>query len=75
MTDEISDLKKEIAELRQKLENRGEIQKKGMILRASEGNIVSRIPFGYSIENGKLVPAQNFREVEEIIGSCNPGKI
>jgi len=66
MTDEILDLKKEIAELRQKLENRGEIQKKGMILRASEGNIVSRIPFGYSIENGKLVPAENHREIEEI---------
>ena len=66
MIDEISELKKEIVELRQKLDLRGETQKKGMILRASEGNVVSRTPFGYSMENGKLIPAENHKEIEEI---------
>lgn len=73
MSDEIFDLKKEnselkkqIEELKKKLENRGETQRKGMIKKASQGNVMSRIPFGYNLENGKLVPAQNFREVEEI---------
>ena len=75
MTDEISDLKKEIAELRKKLENRGETQKKGMIARASEGNVVSRIAFGYMMENGKLIPAQNFREIEEIFEEFLKGEI
>ena len=27
---------------------------------------MSRPPFGYKFENGKLIPAQNFREVEEM---------
>ena len=46
--------------------NRGEQQKKGMIKKASSGSIVSRAPFGYKIENKKLVPAVNKDEVEEI---------
>ncbi|MEK6827556.1 MAG: recombinase family protein, partial [Nanoarchaeota archaeon] len=33
---------------------------------ATEGNLMSRAPFGYKIENGKLIPAQNYREIEEI---------
>jgi len=44
----------------------GEAQKKAMLQKASEGNLMSRAPFGYNIENGKLIPAQNWREVEEI---------
>ena len=64
--DEISELKKEIEFLKQKLENRGETQKKGMVALASKGNIMSRAPFGYLLENGALVPAGNHREVEEI---------
>lgn len=47
-------------------ENRGEKQKLGMIKKASKGNPVSRAPFGYEIQKHKLVPAQNFREIEEI---------
>ena len=46
--------------------SRGETQKKGMVKRAMQGNLMSRAPFGYKIENKKLVPALNFREVEEI---------
>lgn len=69
MQSEIEQLKKENEELRKEIENlksRGEIQKKGMILKASEGNLVSRAPFGYEIRQGTLVPAQNFHEIEEI---------
>ena len=75
MTDEISELKKEIELLKKKLENRGETQKKGMIARASKGNIVSRIAFGYCMENGKLVPAENHREVEEIFEEFLKGEM
>ena len=75
MTDEISELKKEIELLKKKLENRGETQKKGMIARASKGNVVSRIPFGYAMENRKLVPAGNFREVEEIFEEFLKGEM
>ena len=48
--------------------NRGEKQKLGMIKQASKGNHVSRVPFGYKwdYENKKLIPALNYREVEEI---------
>lgn len=44
----------------------GENQKKGMIKKARLGSPMSRPPFGYKFTEGKLVPAQNFREVEEI---------
>jgi len=76
MTDEISNLKRENSELKKEIEelklalknssNRGEIQKKGMAKKAATGKIVSRIPFGYKIENDSLIPAENFGEVEEI---------
>jgi len=46
--------------------NRGEQQKLGMIKKASQGNHMSRTPFGYKWENKKLIPALNYREVEEI---------
>lgn len=50
------------------IENRGEKQKLGMIKQASKGNHVSRVPFGYKwdYENKKIIPAQNYLEVEEI---------
>ena len=47
-------------------EARGEIQKQGMIKKASTGNLMSRPAFGYRIENNKLIPAQNSEEVREI---------
>ena len=34
--------------------------------KAEKGELVSRPPFGYNLQNGKLIPAENFREVEEI---------
>ena len=69
MEKEIEKLKKENERLKEqikKLKNRGEIQKQGMIKKAIKGNLVSRAPFGYKIENKKLFPTENFREVEEI---------
>jgi len=43
-----------------------ELLKSGMVKKATIGNVVSRPPFGYNFVDRKLVPAQNFREVEEI---------
>ena len=63
---EIDDLKKEIERLKLQLDERKENQKKGMIEKASKGEIMTRAPFGYIIEDGKLIPAQNFNEIEEI---------
>jgi hypothetical protein len=49
-------------------EERGDIQKKGMIKKFSEGKHMSRAPFGYvwDLRDKILVPAQNSREIEEI---------
>ena len=66
---EIEELKIENEKLKQELEKlkaRGETQKKGMIKKAIKGGVMSRAPFGYNIENKKLVPAENSREIEEI---------
>ncbi len=46
--------------------SRGEVQKQGMISKASKGNLMSRPAFGYKIENNKLIPTQNSEEVREI---------
>lgn len=54
---------------------RGEPQKKSMISKASKGELMSRAPLGYKIENGKLIPAQNSREVEEIFEEFLNNKI
>ena len=45
---------------------RGEVQKQGMVNKASKGNLMSRPAFGYKLEKNKLVPAQNSEEVREI---------
>jgi DNA invertase Pin-like site-specific DNA recombinase len=66
---ELEDLKKENEELKKEIERLKSVrinQKEGMIDKASKGNLMSRAPFGYNIQEGKLVPAQNFREIEEI---------
>ena len=46
-----------------------------MIKKASQGNLMARPPFGYKITNGKLIPAENFREVEEIFEDFLNNKI
>lgn len=64
------ELKKQVKELQLKIDklstSRGEIQKLGMVKKASQGNHMSRTPFGYKWENRRLIPALNYREVEEI---------
>jgi site-specific DNA recombinase len=76
--DEIEILKQENQKLKKELDllksrfdccgNRGEIQKKGMIKKFSQGKHMSRVPFGYSwdFKNKILIPAQNSKEIEEI---------
>lgn len=69
MTTELENLKKENEELKKEIEKLKSVkinQKEGMIKKATEGNLMSRAPFGYKIENGKLIPAENYREIEEI---------
>lgn len=41
-------------------------KKKSMINMATKGNLMSRAPFGYEIQNGKLIPSQNYQEVIDI---------
>ena len=67
--EELEKLMKENVELKQEIERLNAIkenQKQGMIKKAIMGNLMSRAPFGYKIEDGKLLPAENFKEVEEI---------
>ena len=67
--DELELLRKENEELKKEIEKLKSFrinQKEGMIKKATEGNLMSRAPFGYNIENGKLIPAENYREIEEI---------
>jgi DNA invertase Pin-like site-specific DNA recombinase len=59
-------LKEELKQIKEKIRKKGENQKNGMTEKASKGGIVSRAPFGYVIEDKKLVPATNFKEIEEI---------
>ena len=66
---QLEELKKENEALRKQNEHLKAVkanQKQGMITKASQGNLMSRPAFGYNLVQGKLVPAQNFREVEEI---------
>lgn len=57
---------KAILPFRKYILNKGQNQKKGMIQKASQGEIMSRVPFGYILQDKKLIPAQNFKEIEEI---------
>ena len=78
MTDELENLRKENEELKKELEKLRAIkanQKEGMIKKATQGNLMSRVPFGYKISEGKLVPAENYREIEEIFEEFLNNKI
>ena len=62
-------IKKDIPELKREVEKLKSIkvnQRNSMINKASQGNLMSRAAFGYKIENGKLIPAENYNEIEEI---------
>ncbi len=65
----LASLKKENEQLKEqieKLKKLRENQKQGMIKKAQKGELMSRAAFGYKIEDKKLIPAQNFKEIEEI---------
>ena len=67
--DELNRLREENETLRREIERLKAIksnQKQAMIKKAIKGNLMSRAPFGYKIEEGKLLPAENYKEVEEI---------
>jgi len=67
--DELNRLKRENEELKneiERLKTMRENQKKAMIKQAGKGNLMSRAPFGYKIEDKRLVPAENYKEIEEI---------
>lgn len=66
LKEENLELTKEVNRLKEKLFSISENKKKGMIKKASEGELQSRGPFGYNAIKGKLIPAENFREIEEI---------
>jgi DNA invertase Pin-like site-specific DNA recombinase len=66
---EIEKLKKENEELKKEVEILRREKNKlklGMEMRAKEGDVVSRAPFGYKIVDGKLVKSENFQVVENI---------
>lgn len=57
---------KALKPLRKYTSTRGQQQKTGMIKKASQGKAMSRAPFGYRLEKGHLIPAQNSEEITEI---------
>jgi DNA invertase Pin-like site-specific DNA recombinase len=69
MTEELERLRKENEELKRQIEKLKSIkinQRNSMIDKASQGNLMSRAPFGYQISQGKLIPAENYKEIEEL---------
>jgi len=72
---ENDELKQEVNRLREKLSSLNMNKKRGMIKKAAQGKLQSRAPFGYGTFGGKLIPAENFREVEEIFEEFLNGKI
>jgi len=75
---ELEQLKKENEELKKEIEKLKAIrfnQKEGMIKKASQGNLMSRVPFGYKLLDSKLIPAENYLEIEEIFEEFLSDKI
>jgi hypothetical protein len=57
---------KNLESFRKYANTRGEQQKEGMIEKASEGKLMSRVAFGYKLENKNLVASEDSKTVEEI---------
>jgi DNA invertase Pin-like site-specific DNA recombinase len=75
---ELEKLREENEQLRKKLEELESLranQKKGMVKKAVQGKVMSRAPFGYVIENKKLIPAQNYKEIGEIFEEFLSGNL
>lgn len=75
---ENQELRKENESLKNQLENfsfQKENQKSEMVKKASQGNSMSRPPFGYEIIEGKLIPGKDSYLVEEIFQDFLNNKI
>ena len=75
---ELERLRKENETMRSEIERLKTIkdnQKQGMMKKAIKGNLMSRAPFGYRIEDGKLLPSENFKEIGEIFGEFLAEKV
>ena len=75
---EVEQLKKENQELKEELEQlkkKANSQKAGMLKKAKLGKVMSRAAFGYKIQEGKLVPAENYEVVENIFLNFQNNKI
>ncbi len=67
--DEIEKLRIENEALKLELEKKNKHiskRKEGMVKKATQGKIMSRVPFGYVLDEGKLIPAQNASEIQDI---------
>ena len=64
-------LKEELEELKKKINSK----KAGMIKKAQEGKVMSRAAFGYKIQEGILIPAENHEVVENIFLNFQNNKI
>ncbi len=76
--EELEKLRKENEELKKEIERLKLInttRKNSMSEKAMHGNLMSRAPFGYQISEGKLIPAEYSREVEEIFEEFLNNKI
>ena len=76
--EELERLRKENETMRSEIERVKTIKenkKQGMMKKAIKGNLMSRAPFGYRIEDGKLLPSENFKEIGEIFGEFLAEKV
>jgi site-specific DNA recombinase len=64
-------LREELTELKEKINSK----KQGMLKKAQLGKVMNRAAFGYNIEGGKLVPAENHEVVENIFLDFQNSKI
>ena len=66
---ELDKLREENETLRKEIEMLKSIkhnQKQGMIKKAIKGDLMSRAPFGYRIQDRKIIPSENYTEVQDI---------
>ena len=76
--EELERLRKENETMKSEIERLKTIkdnQKQGMMKKAIKGNLMSRAPFGYRIEDGKLLHSENFKEIGEIFGEFLAEKV
>lgn len=66
---ELEKLRMENEAMKKEIEKMKEIKNsktQAMLKKAIKGELMSRAPFGYSMQDGKIVPSENFKEVRDI---------